>query len=355
MHRTRLERTRCAMASADVDALLVTRMPNIFYLSGFTGSTAGIIVTSNDCYILVDPRYSIQARTECTHAHVIDYAGVSLMKAAADLINDLRPKHLGFESEHLTVSNLRELRRCVNRETRLRSTHRLIEKLRQVKDAHEIGLIRRACEIADHAFESVLSEIKPGMTEKDVATLVDFTLRRLGADKEAFETIVACGPNSACPHATPSNTVLEPGQLVKLDFGARYLGYNSDLTRTICLGEPDEMEIEIHRVVLEAQQAAIEAIKPGKSGQVIDRIAREHIASQGYGDNFSHGLGHQLGIETHDGPGLSQKSDLVLQPGNVLTVEPGIYIEGWGGLRIEDDVLVTDTGAEILTSSPRNL
>lgn len=343
------------MNKTGVDALLVTHMPNIFYLSGFTGSTAALVVTPDAAHILVDPRYSLQAGTECKNAQVRDYSGMSPVAAAADLINEIRPSRVGFESNYLSVSAYRELRGRVEKPIGLKATHGIVEKLRQVRDQHEIALIREACRIADAAFEAALREIKPGMTEKEVALLIDWTLRRLGADKEAFETIAACGPNSACPHASPTDAVLEAGLLLKLDFGARRHGYNSDITRTICLGEPNEKQREVYEIVLEAQRRAIDAIAPGKLGREIDAVARDYISSKGYGDRFGHGLGHQLGIEVHDGPGLSQNSDLVLQPGNVLTVEPGIYIPGWGGVRIEDDVLVTENGAEVLTTSPKRL
>jgi len=346
------------MDKAGIDALLVTSLPNVFYLSGFAilpGSTAALVVIGDDSYILVDPRFSIQARAECKEARVSDYFGISLTMAAVNLIDELKPGRVGFESEHLTVSSYRELRKTVHKGIKLRSTCGLVEKLRRVKDEHEIALIRKACQIADAAFEAVFFHIKPGMTEKEVALLIDTTLRRLGADKEAFETIAASGPNSACPHAIPTDTVLRRGQLLKLDFGARYRSYNSDITRTICLGRPTAKQREVYGIVLEAQRLAIDAIAPGKSGKEIDAVARDYIASKGYGDNFGHGLGHALGIEFHDGPAFSKTSDLILEPGNVLTVEPGIYIEGWGGIRIEDDVLVTDTGADVITTAVRKL
>ncbi len=354
MHSARLKRTREALDKASIEALLVTHIPNVFYLSGFTGSTAALLVFGEESYILVDPRYSIQARAECKQAHVRDYSGISLIRAAADLVNEIGPARVGFESEHLTVSNYRDLRRHVEKPAKLRSTRGLVEKLRRVKDKQEIALIRKACGIADAAFETVLPSIKPGMTEKDVALLIDNTLRKMGADKEAFETIAACGPNAACPHASPTDAVLGHHQLLKLDFGARHRGYNSDITRTICLARPVAKQREVYEIVLEAQRLAIEAIAPGRSGKEIDTVARAYIASEGYGDNFGHGLGHQLGIEVHDGPGLSQTSDLILAPGNVLTVEPGIYIEGWGGVRIEDNVLVTQSGCEVLTAAPKD-
>ncbi len=183
------------------------------------------------------------------------------------------------------------------------------------------------------------------MTEKEIALFIDSTMRRLGADKEGFDTIAATGPNAACPHHSPTDTLSRKGNLLKLDYGARAHNYNSDITRTICLGKADAQQKNVYRIVLDAQSQAIQAIAPGKTGRQIDAIARDYIASEGYGPNLGHGLGHALGIEVHDGPAFSKTSDITLEAGMVVTVEPGIYIEGWGGVRIEDDVLVTPTGA----------
>lgn len=355
MHGNRLSKLRRKMDDRRIDALLVTCIQNIFYLSGFTGSTAALIVTDKDCRMLVDPRYTVQARRECQDVIVHEYAGKSTIAAAAELVNELDIKKLGYEANHLTISSFRELRKNVRAEIKLRLTRDMVENLRRVKDEREIELIRRAAAIADQAYTSIIGEIKPGMSEKDVALSIDFTLRKLGADKEAFETIAAAGPNSACPHASPTNAVLQPGQFLKMDFGAKYMHYNSDITRTICLGKASAKQRKVYQIVLDAQLKAIEAIAPGKIGKDIDAVARDYIASMGYGKNFGHGLGHAIGIDVHDGPGFSTTSDIVLKPGMVLTVEPGIYIEGWGGVRIEDDVVVTETGAEVITTSPKQL
>lgn len=335
--------------------MLVTNIDNIFYLSGFTGSTAALIVTPTNSYILVDPRYSIQARAECPVTEVVDYAGKSTIAASAEMINRLKPSSVGYEANDLTVASYRDLRKDVDRTISLRAASGWTEKLRAVKDASEIELIREAARIADTTFDAVLGEIRTGMTEKEVAVLIDFTLRKLGADKESFDTIAAAGPNSACPHAHPTDAVLQTGQFLKMDFGAYYKRYASDITRTICLGKPDKKQNEIYSIVLEAQLAAIDAIRPGRTGREIDAVARDYITSRGYGDNFGHGLGHALGIEVHDGPGFSRTSDIVLEPGMVITVEPGIYIEGWGGVRIEDDIVVTGDGVEVLTSATKEL
>ncbi|MCE5197896.1 MAG: Xaa-Pro peptidase family protein [Armatimonadota bacterium] len=353
MHNDRLNKLRSQMAARKIDAVLVTYMPNVFYLSGFTGSTAAVVVTEESSYILVDPRYSIQAREECKGTEVRDYTSGPTISAAGKLINELKPTTCGFEAGDLTVASHRLLRRTVDERIKLRSTSGLVERLRAVKDSHEIELIRRACEIVDNTFTTITREIRPGLREKDVALTIDFTMRKLGADEVGFETIAATGANSACPHHSPTNAILQFGDLLKMDYGATLDHYNADITRTICLGKPDDKQREIYQIVLDAQIRAIEAIAPGKTGREIDAVARDYITSKGYGENFGHSLGHALGIEVHDGPAFSKSSDIVLEPGMVTTVEPGIYIEGWGGIRIEDDVLVTDTGYEILTSATK--
>ena len=353
MYRARLEKLRKSMSERNIDALLVTNLSNIFYLSGFTGSTAVLVVTGDASYILVDFRYTLQATTECVGTKVIEYSGKPAFAALGNLINEIKPKSLGFESDVVTVASHRKLRNAIDASVKLRSTVGLVAKLRSVKDEHEISLIRKAAEIADAVYAYVITAIKPGMTEKDAALLIDSSIRRLGGDKEGFDTIAAYGPNAASPHASPTDAVLQTGQLFKMDYGVRYKNYNSDITRTVCLGNATAKQKEIYKIVLDAQLKAIEAIKPNRTGKEIDAVARDYIASMGYGDNFGHGLGHGIGIEVHDGPAFSVLSDIILEPGMVATVEPGIYIEGWGGIRIEDDVLVTDTGVEIITKAPK--
>ncbi len=354
MHE-RITRLRQQMVGRSFDTLLITNLSNVFYLTGFTGSAGVAVVTLANEYILVDPRYTAQAKAECPTCKVVEYSARPTSVAIGELLNDLRPDRVGYEADHVSVAFYRAIRAQVEPSISMRSTRGIVEQLRRVKVAGEIAIIQEACKIVDNTFSSLIREIKVGMTEKEAALLVDTTLRRLGADKEAFDTIAASGPRAASPHASPTDSILEKGVLLKLDFGARYCHYNSDITRTICLGEPDEKQREIYNIVLEAQLRAIDAVVPGKPGHDIDAVAREYIASKGYGENFGHGLGHALGIEVHDGPALSQTSDVVLEPGMVVTVEPGIYIDGWGGIRIEDDVLVTKSGHTILTHSTKDL
>ncbi len=343
------------MVRRNLDGFLATDISNVFYLTGFTGSTAAAVVTHDECHVLVDPRYTIQATRECTSSQVTEYTGKTTIVAAGELINDLHLERVGYEDSHLTVSSYRRLRSKVNETTTLRATRGIVEKLRRIKDRREIEIVRKACGIVDATFESILRDIRPGMTEKHVALLIDYTMRKLGADKDGFDTIAAFGPNSACPHASPTDDAIQPGGFLKMDFGARYRHYNSDITRTVCIGKPTEKHKQIYDTVLDAQLKALDAVRPGTPGKEVDSVARDYISSKGYGEDFGHGLGHALGILVHDGPALSQTSDVILEQGMIVTVEPGIYIEGWGGVRIEDDVLVTDSGCEILTHATKEM
>ncbi len=351
----RLSRLRAELARKKLDGFLVTDISNVFYLTGFTGSTAAAIITPGESHILVDPRYTIQATQECSSSRVTEYTGKSTIVAAGELINELGLARLGYEEQQITLSTYRRLRSTVNKTTTMHITKGVVETLRRVKDAQEIEIIRKACKIVDATFDAVVKEIRTGMSEKDVALLIDYTMRKLGADKDGFDTIAAFGPNSACPHHSPGDDLLRGGGFLKMDFGARYRHYNSDITRTVCIGKPTGKQREVYDVVLEAQLKAIDAITPGIPGKEIDSVARDFIASRGYGANFGHGLGHALGILVHDGPALSQTSDVALEPGMVVTVEPGVYIEGWGGVRIEDDVLVTESGCEVLTHATKKM
>ena len=231
----------------------------------------------------------------------------------------------------------------------------MIEKLRMIKTDDEIRTIRRAAEIADEAFSHILTFIKPGVTELEVSNELEFFMRRLGASESSFDTIVASGKRSALPHGVATGKTIENGDMVTLDFGALYDGYVSDITRTVAVGEPTEELKKIYHIVLEAQMRACSALKPGMTGKEADAVARDYIKDHGYGEAFGHSTGHGIGLEVHEGPGLSFRSDTVLKPGMVVTVEPGIYVPGLGGVRIEDDVLITEDGCELLTSSPKEL
>ncbi len=353
MRSKRIAKLRGLMAKNRLDALLITSIPNIFYLSGFTGDTAAILLTQTKSAILLDPRYTEQGRTECEQVQITEFFGKPLPQAIAEIVDKLHPSVLGFESTALSLFDYLSLRKFCDKGVKFRGVSGLVEQLRLVKDGGEVALIKRACKMADSVYKDVAASELVGKTEREVELMIVNSLRKYGAKKESFETIAAYGPNSAKPHCKPGDSVIEPGAMLKLDYGALYEGYCSDITRTLFIGEPTPKFREIYGIVLEAQLATIDAIVPGKTGQEIDDVARKLITAAGYGENFRHGTGHQIGIEVHDGPGLSTTSDIVLEPGVVVSVEPGIYIEGWGGVRIEDDILVTTTGRQVLTHAAK--
>ncbi len=353
MNRT--EKAREAMIGAKLDAMLLTDLMNIRYASGFTGSAATVLLTRERSIILVDFRYVLQAGEECPGYEVIEFSSGDVLAAAADIVNAMGLVRLGFESEHVSFSTHSRLRRLMGREVRLVGVKQLVEKLRMVKDSGEIEKIRRAVKLVDDCFSHMLDFVRVGMTEREVALEIDVFLRKNGAEKQGFDTIAAAGAHAAFPHHKPTSAVVKRGQMLKLDYGALLDGYNSDITRTIFLGEPDQKQREVYGIVLAAQVAAVEAVRPGLKGKDIDAVARDYITEAGYGDNFGHGLGHSIGIDVHDGPLFTKRSEFVLVPGMVGTIEPGIYIEGWGGVRIEDDVVVTEGGCEVLTRSSKEL
>jgi len=356
----RIAAVRRALGERRLDALLVTSITNVQYLTGFTGSTGAALVTDDRALMLVDSRYTLQAAQECPLFEIREFSG-DIMAAAAGAVEDSGAVRVGFEESGITYAQyislrraLRQAERCQDgRGRRLLRAGDIVDRMRLVKDPEEIALIRRAVEISDLCFSDLLTWLKPGIREREAALQIEVCMRRHGADKPAFESIVAAGPHSAFPHARPGDARIKAGQLLKLDFGAEYRQYPSDLTRTVALAKATARQKEIYRIVLDAQLRAIDAIRPGVPGRDIDAVARDYISAHGYGGNFGHGLGHSLGRGVHDGPGLSKTSEVVLEAGMVMTVEPGIYIEGWGGVRIEDDVVVTDTGCEVLNRAPK--
>ncbi len=352
--QNRLARIRKQFEKNRVDAVLLTNLENIRWASGFTGSAATAVVTHDRAVIAIDSRYTLQAKEECPIFEVILPAGGALA-AVNEVLTEANVSAVGFEADSVTVSRRKQIRKAIASSIKLVPTSRLVEDLRYIKDAGEIAILSEATKLTDQCFSHLISWVKPGITERRVAFEIYKYFYENGADKLAFSSIVATGPHAAHPHAQPSDAVLKVGHMLKLDFGASVKGYSADITRTIFLGEPSNKQREVYNTVLGAQMAAIEAIRPGKKGSEIDAVARGYIKDHGYGEFFGHGLGHSLGAEVHDGPALAPSSKLVLEPGMVLTVEPGIYIEGWGGVRIEDDIVVTDSGCDILTKSTKEI
>lgn len=350
---TRVDRLRKNLAEKELPALFVSGLENLRYLSGFTGSAGLGLVTVGDAFFFADPRYHIQARNECRGFEVVP-CELRILQSAAEKMKEIGLSTVGVEKNHLTLGQYNELQEHLkDASLTLQATDGMIESLRSIKEPEEVEAIRRACGLVDHAFEQILPFLKEGVTEREVAIELDFSLRRLGADKNGFDSIIAFGPHSAYPHAHPTDRKLERGQFVKMDFGAYMDGYNSDLTRTVMFGPPTDQHREIYEVVKEAQRRAIENLRPGLSGKEADAVARDYIAERGYKDCFGHGLGHSLGREVHDGDRLSPISEITTATGQVWTIEPGVYVEGFGGVRIEDDVVVTENGCEVLTTATK--
>ncbi|MGI6343834.1 MAG: M24 family metallopeptidase [Bacillota bacterium] len=348
----KLDRLREGLSQAEIDALLVMRPENRRYISGFRGSSAFIIVGRQGAWLLTDFRYIEQAREQCPEFTVIRH-GVPWMASLQELLTDNGIEKLGFEKDYLTYGQYEGLSQAL--ETQLVPVSGLVEKLRRIKDEAEVASMQRAADIAEAAFAEILPQIRPGRTERDIALDLEIAMRRRGAEGMAFPIIAASGPRSCLPHGAPTDRVLEQGDFLTLDFGARVDGYCSDMTRTVVLGEPDAKQREIYDIVLKAQLAAQAAVKPGLLGKQLDQIARDIISAAGYGENFGHGLGHGVGLMVHEGPGAGSRSEDVLEPGMVVTVEPGIYLPGWGGVRIEDMVLVTEDGHRNFNHSSKEL
>jgi Xaa-Pro aminopeptidase len=357
----RLEKVRARMQELDLDSLLVSHPDNRRYVSGFSGEDAPpldsagfLIIGLNDVCLVTDGRYDIQAAHEIPGELGISVAVRKGKMAAliAEQVTQRNFKRLGFDSAHLIHIWWRQIDKSLP-DTELVPTVRLIEPLRMVKDEDELRIMRRAIQISDQAFNIVSRRIEPGMTEKQVAWDIEKTMRDLGAQDRAFGTIVAAGPNGAMAHAVPGDRPIQEGEPVVIDMGARLDGYNSDMTRTICLGEQTDKFREIYKAVLDAHLAAEQKLKAGVPGVEADAYAREVIDAAGYGDNFTHSLGHGIGLEVHESPSLSKLSEDVIPENAITSVEPGIYIEGWGGVRIEDLVLFRSNDVEVLTQADK--
>jgi Xaa-Pro aminopeptidase len=353
-HALRRERLRARLAELDVDALVVTRLPNVRYLTGFTGSNAQVIVGRSGAVFLTDGRYEEQARHEVPDLErriYLDGRWAHLARACVDQ-GALR---VGFEREGVTYGEHARLTEALG-PGELVPIDAAVEGLRVTKDAEEVERIGRAQEATDLAFEQVvLGGLREGMTERELALELELAMRRAGADDAGFDTIVAFGEHAAEPHHDPVDRPLRPGDLVKVDVGALVDGYHSDMTRTVAFGEPDRALREIHDVVAAAQQAGFGAVRAGATLREVDGAAREVIERAGFGEHFSHGLGHGVGLEIHEDPFLRREAPegSRLVAGAVITIEPGIYTPGLGGVRIEDMVEVTAEGARVVGRSSR--
>ncbi len=347
----RLKKLRKQLLEQGLDGILILEPDNRRYLSGFSGSSGALLITSSEALLFTDFRYMEQAAAQAPSFRVIKHGQViwdDLAGYARGLAN------LAFEQNFVTYEQFRLLQEKFT-ESRLVPVAGFVENLRSIKEDVELAEIRRACELADRAFSHILTWLEPGMTELEIALELEFFMRRNGASASAFEFIVASGPRSSLPHGVASGRRAARGDILTMDFGCVVNGYCSDITRTVVIGEASDKQREIYRVVLEAQMAALSALRAGMSGQEVDKVAREIISRSGYGENFGHGLGHSVGLAVHEEPRLSPAGLRVLEPGMVVTVEPGIYLPDWGGVRIEDMVVVTENGCSLLTKSPKEL
>ncbi|HBC93535.1 MAG TPA: Xaa-Pro dipeptidase [Pelotomaculum sp.] len=348
----RVKRLQGLFDGIGVDAFYVTAPENRFYLSGFSGTSGALLLCRDSSYLITDFRYTSQASRECPGFEIIEAPG-SGIEALAGLCQKDRVSQLGCEGDDLTYARFQTLRQVLTG-VALKPVSGVVEGLRLYKDDYELRCIEEAVRIADRAFTRITGIIRPGVPETEVALELEFLIRRLGADGIGFATIVASGTRSALPHGVASAKIIEAGDLVTLDFGAVYRGYHSDITRMVVVGQTTPRQENIYNIVLEAQRSAIAAVQAGVRASEVDRAARDIIKKNGYGDYFGHGTGHGLGLDIHEGPRLSAKDDTVLQAGMAVTVEPGIYLPDWGGVRIEDTVLVENGGCRVLTGSPKD-
>ncbi|WP_404458514.1 M24 family metallopeptidase [Sutcliffiella horikoshii] len=349
---TKLTKLRESFQASGIDALLITSGKNRQYITGFTGSAGVAVVTEDKAVFITDFRYTEQAAKQCEGFEIVQHKG-GLVDEIANVVKDLGVAKLGFEQDHVTFSTYLNYKTTIKAD--LVPVSGVIEKLRLIKSEQEIKILKEATQIADAAFEHILTYIKPGLTELDVSNELESFMRKQGAVSSSFDIIVASGYRSALPHGVASDKVIEKGEFVTLDFGAYYKGYNSDITRTLAVGEPSDELKTIYDIVLEAQLRGMRGIKAGITGREADALTRDYITEKGYGEYFGHSTGHGLGMEVHEGPSLSVKSETVLEPGMIVTVEPGIYVAGLGGVRIEDDTIVTETGNETLSFSTKEL
>lgn len=332
----------------NLDAIIITSPENLYYFSGFTGGEGLLVFSSEKKYIIVDGRYTIQAKKQATEFEIIEYSVMPYK-----LIADMGFKNIGFEDKTISYNSYKNM--CNAIDGTFVGISDNLNEFRKVKNAEECVNIRRAEKIGDMAFEHILQFIKPGIAEREIALELEFFMKKQGASALSFDTIVAVGERSALPHANLTDTKVENGKVVLMDFGCIYNGYCSDMTRTVAVGNVDDKTKNIYDTVLKAQLSAIDAIKSGVSNKYVDKVARDIIEKSGYGKTLTHSLGHGVGLEIHEQPNLSPRSEDILKKGNIVTVEPGIYVEGFCGIRIEDLVMVTDEGCENFTHSPKDL
>jgi len=352
MLKDRRSRLSPWLGREQLDCLVMEHPPNLRYLSGFSGSCGLLVLTRDQGWFICDSRYTLQARQEVVGLTVVEHG--QRYEALSQLRIEQGWQRIGFEAAHCLVSTQQELEKQLPGAT-LVGLSADLDGIRDRKDPCELEAMSDVASLASQALQSVLPLIRPGLIEADLALELEIAMRRRGAEGRGFDFIVASGERGAMPHGRASGKQIQSGELVTIDFGAVLNGYHSDETVTIGVGKLDQRQQQIYDVVLEAHDRAVEAVRPGISCKELDAVARDYICEQGFGDFFSHGLGHGVGLEIHEKPTLSPRSESLLYEGMVVTVEPGIYIPGWGGVRIEDTVVVTGTGCRLLTGVSKKL
>ncbi len=350
----RLEKLRDKLPSLECDAIVISNLVNVRYLCGFTGSSGMLVVTRNEAFFITDFRYQSQAAQQVSDEIETVIAAKGLWLQAAQLVEKV--ESVGFEAEHVSVATMEEFSEMTP-QLHLHATKRAVEDLRLIKDANEIAIIERAVKVIDECYAHIYRVLEVGQSERFIALELERKMRELGASNPSFETIVASGVRGALPHGIASEKTIERGDMITIDMGAIVDGYCSDATRTVCICAPTPEQQRIYGIVWDAQVAAARALKPGMSCVEADHVAREIIRETGLVDSFGHGLGHGVGLEIHEQPRLSQLGKGNLEAGMIVTCEPGIYLESWGGVRIEDMLVITETGARILTKAhkPREI
>jgi len=350
-HRQRSVRE--ILDSSQLDGILFTNLENIRYLCGFTGSDGALFISPKEAFFLTDSRYWTQAEEEVKQSRIVHYK--KKLEGMTSLLSDMKVKKVGVEGSSFTLSSYHSLTKKFDNEVELISLEDEIKNIRAVKDPQELSIIRAAIDLSSRSFSHIMDLLREGAVETEVALEMEFFMKKNGAEATGFDIIIASGKRSALPHGRASAKRIDKGDFILIDFGLRAQGYHSDQTRTLVCGKPTSEQSKIHQTVKEAHDLAIEAIRPGIPICEIDRMARDHIKNQGYGDYFGHGLGHGIGLAVHEDPVVNGENKGLIQEGMVFTVEPGVYIPQWGGVRIEDMILVTSQGAEVLTYLPTEL
>ncbi|GAB3071814.1 aminopeptidase P family protein [Salinicoccus sesuvii] len=350
MYMIKFDKVNTLIEKNNLDALLIMSDYNRRYLTGFTGSSGAVVITKENRYLISDFRYKAQAVKQADEFEFV-LQNKGLLDFITEFFEEKKLRTIGFEGQHVNYNTYEQLDSRFN----LVPMTNEVETIRMYKTSEEVSLIRKACEIADETYDHILKFIKPGQTELEVRNELESHMRKLGAEGSSFDIIVASGYRGALPHGVASDKKIESGDMVTIDFGAYYNGYASDITRSFGVGSVTEEMEKVHGIVLTSQLAALEKVKSGMTGKEADAIARDIITEHGYGECFGHSLGHGLGLEVHEMPGLSKASDTILEKDMCITVEPGIYIDGVGGVRIEDDCIVTESGLEKLSNSSKEL